>query len=51
VTTRGFSAEDCRTVADYIVDAIESPDDEDLKASIAGQVREMMRQYPLPGIN
>jgi glycine hydroxymethyltransferase len=51
VTTRGFTVEDCRTVADYIVDAIESPDDEDLKASIAGQVREMMRQYPLPGIN
>lgn len=51
VTTRGFTAEDCRTVADYIVDAIESPDDEGLKASIAGQVREMMRQYPLPGVN
>jgi glycine hydroxymethyltransferase len=51
VTTRGFTEEDCRVVADFIADIINSPDDEDLKASIAGQVREMMRQYPLPGVN
>jgi glycine hydroxymethyltransferase len=51
VTTRGFTAEECRTVADFIVDIIESPEDEDLKASVADQVREMMRQFPLPGVN
>lgn len=51
VTTRGFTAEDCRTVADYIADVIDSPDNDELKASIAGQVREMMRQFPLPGVD
>jgi glycine hydroxymethyltransferase len=50
VTSRGFSSDDCRRVADYIVDIIEAPDDDALRQSVAAEVRDMMQRYPLPGL-
>jgi glycine hydroxymethyltransferase len=50
VTTRGFEPEDCRIVAGYIADILEAPDDETVHARIAGDVREMMERFPLPGV-
>lgn len=50
VTTRGFSTDDCRRVAGYIAAILDSPDDEALRQSIAVQVREMVRNFPLPGV-
>jgi glycine hydroxymethyltransferase len=50
VTTRGFTADDCRTVAGLIADVLEAPEDESRRASIAGEVREMMARFPLPGV-
>ena len=50
VTTRGFGPEDCRIVAGYIADILEAPDDETVQARIAGDVREMMERFPLPGV-
>jgi glycine hydroxymethyltransferase len=50
VTTRGFGTEECRTVAGYIADILEAPDDEAVRTRIAGDVREMMAHYPLPGV-
>ncbi len=50
VTTRGFNADDCRKVADYIADMLEAPEDEQVKATIHDNVRDMMRHYSLPGV-
>ncbi len=50
VTTRGFKPEDCRIVAGYIADILEAPDDETVHVRIAGDVREMMERFPLPGV-
>jgi glycine hydroxymethyltransferase len=50
VTTRGFTADDCRTVAGLIADVLEAPEDESRRATIAGEVREMMTRFPLPGV-
>ena len=50
VTTRGFGPEECRIVAGYIADILEAPEDETVRARIAGNVREMMERFPLPGV-
>jgi len=50
VTTRGFGPEECRIVAGYIADILEAPEDETVRAWIAGNVREMMERFPLPGV-
>jgi glycine hydroxymethyltransferase len=50
VTTRGFSPEECRVVAGFIAEILEAPEDETVRARIAGNVREMMEQFPLPGV-
>ena len=50
VTTRGLGPEECRTVAAYIADVLESPDDDLVHARIADDVRDLMQQFPLPGV-
>ena len=50
VTTRGFSTDDCRRVANYIADIIDAPEDEARQQAIAADVREMMARFPLPGV-
>ena len=50
VTTRGFGPAECRTVAGYIAEILEAPDDEAIQARIGGEVREMMERFPLPGV-
>jgi glycine hydroxymethyltransferase len=50
VTTRGFGPEECRIVAGYIADILEAPEDVAIRAQIAGNVREMMGRFPLPGV-
>ena len=51
VTTRGFGPEECRTVAAYIVDILESPEDDLVQTRIADDVRDLMRRFPLPGVH
>jgi glycine hydroxymethyltransferase len=51
VTTRGFGAEECRTVANFIADILEAPDDEARRERTATGVHEMMGGYPLPGLD
>ena len=50
VTTRGFGPEECRIVAGYIAEILEAPEDETRQTRIAANVREMMAQFPLPGV-
>ncbi len=51
VTTRGFGPAECRTVAAYIADILESPEDDLVHTRIADDVRELMRPFPLPGVH
>ncbi len=51
VTTRGFGQDECRTVADYIADILEAPDDVPRRQRIGDEVREMMTRFPLPGVS
>jgi glycine hydroxymethyltransferase len=50
ITTRGFDADDCRQVADWIVEAIHHREDADKLASIRAQVAELCGKHPVyPG--
>src|SRR5215216_2673182 len=51
VTTRGFGTAECRTVAGYIAEILEAPDDEAVQARIGDAVRGMMERFPLPGVS
>ena len=50
VTTRGFTESESELVADLIADVLEAPDDEAVRERTAGQVHELMRGFPLPGL-
>ncbi len=47
VTTRGFKEDDCRKVADLILQIIQNPDDEDVKKNVANEVQKLTEKYPI----
>jgi glycine hydroxymethyltransferase len=49
MTTRGLGQDEFRQIARWMVEILRKPDDDDLIASIAAQVREMLTAYPVPG--
>ncbi len=49
VTTRGLGVEQMPQVADWIDRAVTAADDEAAIDKIAGEVRELLRAYPMPG--
>jgi glycine hydroxymethyltransferase len=49
VTSRGFGPAEMEQVADWISTVLGSADDENLKARIAGEVRELCAAFPVPG--
>ncbi len=49
VTTRGFKEEECRHVAELIVAALNSKDNEDELEKIRQSVKELTRKFPLYG--
>jgi glycine hydroxymethyltransferase len=49
MTTRGLGQEEFRQIARWMVAVLRKPDDDDLIASIADQVKEMLAAYPVPG--
>ncbi|MCB9662682.1 MAG: serine hydroxymethyltransferase [Alphaproteobacteria bacterium] len=50
ITTRGLGTDDCRQVADWIVDALHARDDAAALAAIRGQVLELCSAHPVyPG--
>jgi glycine hydroxymethyltransferase len=51
VTTRGFGKEEMLKIAGFIARIIERPDDEKLGEQVRGEVGEMARQFPVPGID
>jgi glycine hydroxymethyltransferase len=50
VTSRGFGCEEMKRIAGFIARVIERPDDAKLREEVRGEVREMCRRFPVPGI-
>jgi len=50
VTTRGFTSKESRIVAGYIADILEAPEDDTVHARVSNDVRDLMQEFPLPGI-
>jgi glycine hydroxymethyltransferase len=51
VTTRGFGKEEMLKLAGFIARIIEHPDDKKLRETVGGEVMEMARRFPVPGID
>jgi glycine hydroxymethyltransferase len=49
-TSRGFGPDEMRTVARLIIDAIRHRDDPAVQARLAGDVRQIVDQFPVPGL-
>jgi glycine hydroxymethyltransferase len=49
-TSRGFGPDEMRTVARLIIDAIRHRDDPTVQARLAGDVRQIVDQFPVPGL-
>ncbi len=49
-TSRGFGADEMRAVARIIITAIEARDDEAIQGRLAGEVREIVDRFPVPGL-
>ncbi|HEX7949342.1 MAG TPA: serine hydroxymethyltransferase [Candidatus Limnocylindrales bacterium] len=49
-TSRGFGPDEMRTVARIIIEAIRTRSDATAQARLAGEVREIAQQYPVPGL-
>ena len=47
VTTRGFTEADCITLADWIADVIDEPDNEAVIERVREQVTQLCRRYPV----
>jgi len=51
VTSRGMREPEMAQIADWIDRVVAAPEDEALAARIAGEVRELARDFPAPGIS
>jgi glycine hydroxymethyltransferase len=49
-TTRGMGPDEMRVIGRWIVDAIQHRDDAAAHARIAGEVRELVARFPVPGL-
>jgi glycine hydroxymethyltransferase len=49
-TSRGFGTDEMRTIGRLIIEAIRSRDDDAVQARLAGEVREMVARFPVPGL-
>jgi glycine hydroxymethyltransferase len=49
-TSRGFGPEEMRTVGRIIIEAIRRRDDPTAQARLAGEVREIVDRFPVPGL-
>jgi glycine hydroxymethyltransferase len=51
VTSRGMREAEMRHIAEWIDRVVAAPEDEALAARVAGEVREVARRFPAPGIS
>jgi glycine hydroxymethyltransferase len=50
VTSRGMRESEMKQIATWIADVVDAPDDEKVIARVRGQVLELCRSFPAPGI-
>ena len=50
-TSRGFGEEEMRSIGRIIIEAIRSRDDEAVQRRLAGEVREIVDRFPVPGLS
>jgi len=50
ITSRGMGPDEMKTIAHFIADVIDAPEDEARIARIAGSVKELCGRFPAPGI-
>ena len=51
VTTRGFGRDEMLQVAQFIIDALQAPDDEAVHARVSQEVAALTARFPIPGIS
>jgi len=51
VTTRGFGREEMKNIASLIVKVVTNIDDMDIRNQVQGEVSQMCRNFPVPGID
>jgi glycine hydroxymethyltransferase len=49
-TSRGFGPDEMQAVARIIIGAIEARDDASVQGRLAGQVRDIVERFPVPGL-
>ncbi|HEY4760722.1 MAG TPA: serine hydroxymethyltransferase, partial [Thermoguttaceae bacterium] len=49
LTTRGMAGAEMRTIGGWILQVLKTPDDEALQARIRGEVKNLCKQFPVPG--
>lgn len=49
-TSRGMGADEMKRIANWIVDVIDAPSDEEVLSRVHGEVRAMCKSFPAPGI-
>jgi glycine hydroxymethyltransferase len=50
VTTRGFGAGEMKRIASFIAGVLSSSEDKRVQKQVRQEVREMCRQFPIPGL-
>jgi glycine hydroxymethyltransferase len=50
-TSRGFGEDEMRSIGRIIIEAIRSRDDEAVQRRLAGEVREIVDRFPVPGLS
>lgn len=48
ITTRGFKQEQCRQVAEWMVEVLQNPDDQQIKDRVRQDIRDLCAQFPIP---
>ncbi len=49
LTTRGMGTAEMRTIGEWILQVLKAPDDEALQGRIRGEVKNLCKQFPVPG--
>ncbi|MGA2796731.1 MAG: serine hydroxymethyltransferase [Thermoguttaceae bacterium] len=49
ITTRGIGTAEMKTIGDWILQVLKAPDDEALQGRIRGEVKNLCKQFPVPG--
>ncbi len=50
ITSRGMGQDESKTIAGWIADVVDAPEDDTVVQRVLGQVKELCDQYPAPGL-